>query len=49
MLHIGLPAEESGHHDLAGGGWGVEADGTQHGALAIEKKGMVFSATKWSK
>ncbi len=39
MLHKGSPAKESRQHDLAGGGRGVEADGAQHGALALSKEG----------
>jgi len=39
VLHEGFPAKESGQHDLAGGGRGVEADGAQHGAHALSKEG----------
>ena len=39
VLHEGLPAEEGGQHDLAGGGRGVEADRAQHGAHALGEEG----------
>ena len=39
VLHEGFPAKESGQHDLAGRGRGVEADGAQHGAHALSKEG----------
>jgi hypothetical protein len=39
MLPKGSPAEESRQHDLTGGGRGVEADGAQHGALALGEEG----------
>jgi hypothetical protein len=39
VLHKGFSAKESGQHDLAGGGRGVEADGARHSAHALSKEG----------
>jgi hypothetical protein len=48
VLHIGSPAEEGGQHDLAAEV--KEQRQMEHSTvpLPMEKKGSVFSATKWS-